>query len=478
MATPQASVGLQCSRSDVAERLHGRPDWGRRQAPATTSEHPGLRLSLDVGRGRVQPWRRACRLPRVVVTWERESSYGGHAQDATTRTIKFRVFAGTNPIPAPIPSESPGERGPHMTTKKPDIATKKPGMTTELPRLTTPDHHAVPSGPRARRRRAAIGGRGTPRPDAVAGRGPCWARRVAARGMLDSSPPQMNCVIKERLDESTRRGGRRTPPAIGRRPPSAIERATGTGGPSVPRVRRDHGELSDVVRALCRAGRRAQLARPVGALDLVLLALATVRLSRLAAWEGVTSFMRLPLVEHDSPDDPITGPEQRPRGRGFLRAFGELILCTTCVGTWISALLTYGLYLAPSFTRPFLTIMATAALSQASDAALALVYSSRDSRTCARRRPISRARPAPERASGEDRRRASRRLAYSVTVARRWGERSGDVALAVAGAGRGIRLAGWPAPGWSAPRTRAGGCCLPPSGQGRPAPGSAWRPAA
>jgi hypothetical protein len=126
------------------------------------------------------------------------------------------------------------------------------------------------------------------------------------------------------------------------------------------------------------AGRRAKLDRPVGPLDLVLLGLATLRLSRLAAWEGVTSFMRLPLVEHHDPDDPITGPEQRPRGRGFLRAFGELILCTTCVGTWISALLTYGLYLAPRFMRPFLTIMATAALSQVSDAALALVYSSRD----------------------------------------------------------------------------------------------------
>jgi hypothetical protein len=126
------------------------------------------------------------------------------------------------------------------------------------------------------------------------------------------------------------------------------------------------------------AGRRGVTPRQMSPLDLVLLALATLRLSRLAAWEGVTSFMRLPLVEHDSPDDPITGPEQRPRGRGFLRAFGELILCTTCVGTWISALLTYGLYLAPSFTRPFLTIMATAALSQVSDAALALVYSSRD----------------------------------------------------------------------------------------------------
>ena len=128
---------------------------------------------------------------------------------------------------------------------------------------------------------------------------------------------------------------------------------------------------------LALAGRQDALKRPVTSMDLTLLALATVRLSRLTAWEKVTSFLRLPLVEH-GPDDPITGPEQKPRGRGFLRAFGELILCTTCVGTWIAALLTYGMYIAPGMTRPFLAIMAAAGLSQAADAALALTYAARD----------------------------------------------------------------------------------------------------
>lgn len=128
---------------------------------------------------------------------------------------------------------------------------------------------------------------------------------------------------------------------------------------------------------LALAGRRGALGRTVAPMDLTLLALATVRLSRLTAWDRITSFLRLPLVEH-GPNDPITGPEQKPRGRGFLRAFGELILCTTCVGTWIAALLTYALYLAPGITRPFLVIMAAAGLSQAADAALALTYAARD----------------------------------------------------------------------------------------------------
>ena len=124
--------------------------------------------------------------------------------------------------------------------------------------------------------------------------------------------------------------------------------------------------------------RGARLSQPIGALDLTLLGLATLRLSRLAAWESITSFLRLPLVEH-GPHDPVTGPQQKPRGRGLLRALGELVLCTTCVGTWIAALLTYSLYLAPNLTRPFLAIMAAAGLSQASDAALALIYAARDS---------------------------------------------------------------------------------------------------
>jgi len=44
-------------------------------------------------------------------------------------------------------------------------------------------------------------------------------------------------------------------------------------------------------------------------------------------------------------------------GDGAKRAIGELISCPICTGTWIAALLTYGLYLAPGPTRVLLTIL-------------------------------------------------------------------------------------------------------------------------
>jgi len=54
------------------------------------------------------------------------------------------------------------------------------------------------------------------------------------------------------------------------------------------------------------------------------------------------------------------------------------LLCPTCSGTWIAALLTYALYLFPIYTRPFLAIMSASGLSQFSDAILSLVYTDRD----------------------------------------------------------------------------------------------------
>ncbi len=63
------------------------------------------------------------------------------------------------------------------------------------------------------------------------------------------------------------------------------------------------------------------LSQSISSLDLVLLGLATLRLSRLAAWDEVTSFLRLPFVQH-RPEDKVEGEQQEPRGRGLLRALG------------------------------------------------------------------------------------------------------------------------------------------------------------
>lgn len=109
----------------------------------------------------------------------------------------------------------------------------------------------------------------------------------------------------------------------------------------------------------------------LSALDLSLLGLATLRASKLVSEDEITSILREPVL------DEVDG-QKIPRGGGFRRSLGKLLLCPTCTGTWIAAFFTYALYLFPRYTRPFLAIMAASGMSQTSDALLSLVYTDRD----------------------------------------------------------------------------------------------------
>jgi hypothetical protein len=63
--------------------------------------------------------------------------------------------------------------------------------------------------------------------------------------------------------------------------------------------------------------------RSVTALELTLLAAASFKAARAISRERVGSVVREPFVEGE-----------RPAGSGTRRAFGELVTCTRCVGTW------------------------------------------------------------------------------------------------------------------------------------------------
>jgi hypothetical protein len=106
-------------------------------------------------------------------------------------------------------------------------------------------------------------------------------------------------------------------------------------------------------------------------LDVALLAFATLRVAKLVSEDEITSIIREPVI-----DD--LGGEKRPRGNGFRRSLGKLVLCPTCTGTWVAAFLTYSLHLWPRYTRPFLAMMSASGISQLSDALLSLVYTDRD----------------------------------------------------------------------------------------------------
>lgn len=98
-------------------------------------------------------------------------------------------------------------------------------------------------------------------------------------------------------------------------------------------------------------------------LDLMLLGLATFRAGRLAAYDRVTEPLRAPVTE-TKPDEYGAGENVVAAGSGARKAIGELASCPTCVGTWISAGLVYGLRIAPRPTRVFLAFMGTMGLAE------------------------------------------------------------------------------------------------------------------
>ncbi|MDQ2740926.1 MAG: DUF1360 domain-containing protein, partial [Chloroflexota bacterium] len=106
-------------------------------------------------------------------------------------------------------------------------------------------------------------------------------------------------------------------------------------------------------------------------MDMTLLSLATLRMSKLLSEDEISSVIRRPVIE-------IEAGSRHPRGHGLRWAIGKLVLCPTCTGTWVAAFLTYALHLWPRYTRPFLAILSASGAEQFSDALLSLVYTDRD----------------------------------------------------------------------------------------------------
>jgi hypothetical protein len=105
------------------------------------------------------------------------------------------------------------------------------------------------------------------------------------------------------------------------------------------------GALSWGVR---RTGRRLPEQVPTG--DLVLLAAATHKASRVIAKDRVTSALRAPFTSLQGEGGPGEVEEQA-RGSGLRYAIGELLICPYCLGLWVATALAGGLLLAPRPTR-------------------------------------------------------------------------------------------------------------------------------
>ena len=84
--------------------------------------------------------------------------------------------------------------------------------------------------------------------------------------------------------------------------------------------------------------------------DIVLLGVATHKLSRIIAKDKVTSFLRAPFTRFQE----ASGQgevEEEPCGHGVRLAVGELLVCPYCLSQWVATGLTLGLLAAPRFTR-------------------------------------------------------------------------------------------------------------------------------
>ena len=88
----------------------------------------------------------------------------------------------------------------------------------------------------------------------------------------------------------------------------------------------------------------------LGAGDIVLMGVATFKLSRVLSRDRVTAFLRAPFTTYERPGE---GTEiiDKPVGTGMQRAVGELMSCPFCLSQWIGTVFAGGYVLAPDTTR-------------------------------------------------------------------------------------------------------------------------------
>jgi hypothetical protein len=120
--------------------------------------------------------------------------------------------------------------------------------------------------------------------------------------------------------------------------------------------------FSAVAALTAAANARDALPKKIKPFDLLLLGVATHKLTRLLARERITGALRAPFVNYKGSAG--SGEvEEEPRGRGFQRAVGELVSCPYCLGPWCAAALGFGMVFAPRTTRFLASILGTVAIS-------------------------------------------------------------------------------------------------------------------
>jgi hypothetical protein len=131
------------------------------------------------------------------------------------------------------------------------------------------------------------------------------------------------------------------------------------------------GIYSSIVAALTVAARRTGRRPPerIEPFDMVLIGIATHKLSRLLAKESVTSVLRAPFTRYVRATGESEVNEQ-VRGEGVRHAVGELVSCPFCLAAWVATGFAAGLVFLPRLTR----LTAAAASAVATSDFLQLLY--------------------------------------------------------------------------------------------------------
>jgi hypothetical protein len=87
--------------------------------------------------------------------------------------------------------------------------------------------------------------------------------------------------------------------------------------------------------AFRRSGRELPEALPPG--DIVLMSVATYKVSRLISKDKITGFLRAPFTRYKGESERPSEIEEEPRGSGLQRAIGELLVCPYCLAQWVGA---------------------------------------------------------------------------------------------------------------------------------------------
>jgi hypothetical protein len=94
------------------------------------------------------------------------------------------------------------------------------------------------------------------------------------------------------------------------------------------------GGVSAVAVAFRRSGR--QLPERVPPSDLILMSVATYKVSRLISKDKITGFLRAPFTRYERESERPSEVVEEPRGKGFQRAVGELLVCPYCLAQWVA----------------------------------------------------------------------------------------------------------------------------------------------